>query len=155
MWAPHPGSYETQETGSLLDCRLHSTPVRERRHRHPRGQVFSSKGTVHRTLKKYLFSLFWILLEHNVGYLTVLSLKIWLLTLRKAKLDLRLSWASANCSDCSIMGHVGLTPRSSTTGCRPPTPHLTNLKNEPVLYLDLELTIHIIKSQIHLVRQSH
>jgi hypothetical protein len=33
---------------------------------------------------------------------------------------------------------------------------LKNLKNEnePVSYLGLELTIHVIKSQIHLVRQS-
>jgi hypothetical protein len=32
--------------------------------------------------------------------------------------------------------------------------HLQNIKNEPVPFLGLELFIHVIKSQIHLVRQS-
>jgi hypothetical protein len=32
--------------------------------------------------------------------------------------------------------------------------HLKNLKIGPVLYLSIELPIHVIKSQIHLVRQS-
>jgi hypothetical protein len=32
--------------------------------------------------------------------------------------------------------------------------HLQNLENGPVLYLGLKLTIHVIKSQIHLMRQS-
>ena len=32
--------------------------------------------------------------------------------------------------------------------------HLKNLKNGPVPYLGIDLTIHVIKSQIHLVRQS-
>jgi hypothetical protein len=32
--------------------------------------------------------------------------------------------------------------------------HLKNLKNGTVLFLGLELTIHVFKSQIHLVRQS-
>jgi hypothetical protein len=32
--------------------------------------------------------------------------------------------------------------------------HLKNLETGPALYLGLKLTIHVIKSQIHLVRQS-
>ncbi len=32
--------------------------------------------------------------------------------------------------------------------------HQNNLKTGRVLYLELELTMHVIKSQIHLVRQS-
>ncbi len=47
---------------------------------------------------------------------------------------------------------IALTTRNTLFFVIKSLEHITNFKNGPVLYLGLKLTIHVIKSQIHLVR---